>query len=129
MRQAMAFETLPRHAAVRRFEQPAAGTAADAAPGVDLDLPHAGEQDPRVVWIHRHVGAAGVLVDEQGPLPRLTAVGRPVDTALLLRTIGVTERAGQRDVGVVRVDDDAADAAGLIEPLVHPGPARVGRSI
>ena len=46
------------------------------------------------------VRAAGVLVDEQRALPGLAAVGGAVDAALLLRTVGVAERAGEHDIGI-----------------------------
>src|SRR5207245_8138292 len=86
-RQAMAAQARPREAAVARHEQPAAGPSAFAAPRVDFELPHAGEDLPRVLRIHRQVRAAGVLVDEQRALPRLAAVRRPIDAALLLRPV------------------------------------------
>ena len=71
--QAVAGQLRPCGAAVARHEQAAAGPAALASPGVNLDLPHAGEQHPRVLRIHRDVRAAGVLVDEQ----RLRQVAPP----------------------------------------------------
>jgi hypothetical protein len=51
MRQAMTFEALPSNAAVGRLEQAAAWPAAGAAPGVDLNLPHSGKKDSRIVGI------------------------------------------------------------------------------
>ena len=83
----------------------------------------------RVVQIHRDVGAAGVLVDEQRLRPRLAAVGRAEDAALRLRAVGVAERAGEHDVRVLRVDDEARDAAGLLEAHQRPGLAGVGRLV
>ena len=47
------------------------------------------------------------------------AVGGAEDAALLLRPGDAAERAGEDDVGVGRVDEDAADAAGLVEAHVR----------
>src|SRR5262249_49285703 len=43
VRQPALFQSLPGRSSVARFEQPAARTAAVAAPSMDFDLPHAGE--------------------------------------------------------------------------------------
>ena len=115
----------PGHAAVARGEEPAAGTAAVAAPGVDLERPHPGEEDARVLRVHRDVGAAGVLVGEERLGPGLAAVGGAEDAALLLRAVGVAERARQHDVGILRVDHEARDAAGLLQAHERPGLAGV----
>ena len=94
-----------------------------------LDLPRAGEQDVRVVRVHRQARAAGVRVDEEHALPVPAAVRRPVDAALLLRAGRAAERAGEDDVRVRRVDDDPADAARLAQAHVRPGLAGVGRLV
>ena len=65
-------------------------------------------------------------VDEQHARPGLAAVGGAIDAALLLRAGQAAERAGEDDVGVGRIDDDASDAAGFIEAHVGPGVAGVG---
>jgi len=96
---------------------------------VDLQLPHAGEEHARIVRIHGDVRAAGVLVDEQHAVPRSAAVGRSEDAALRLRAVRVAERAGEDDVGVLRVDDHARDAAGPIEAHARPRFAGVGRLV
>src|SRR5262249_44202474 len=128
-RQAVAGELLPGRAAVARHEQAAAGSAALAAPGVDLQLPHAGEENPRIARIHRQLGAAGVLVDEQRALPRRAAVGGAEDAALGLRPIGVAQRAREHHLRVRRIDDDATDAPGLVEPHVLPRLPGLGRLV
>ena len=76
--------------------------------------------------IHRDVRAAGVLVDEQRRSPGLAAVGRAEDAALRLRPVGVAERAREHDVRIRRIDDEARDAAGLLEAHQRPGLAGVG---
>src|SRR6185295_9642675 len=70
-----------------------------------------------------------VLVDEEHTLPGRAAVGRAEHAALLLRPGDAADGTGEDDVGIRRVDDDAADAAGLVEPLVHPGAAGVNRLV
>src|SRR5207237_4401828 len=97
LRQTALGETLPGGAAVDRFEETAAAAAARAAPRVDLDLPHAGEQRARVARVDREVRAAGVLVDEEHALPRAAAVDRAIHAAIRLRPVRVAERAGEHD--------------------------------
>ncbi len=47
----MPFQALPRQAAVGRLEQAAARPAAGTAPSVNLNLPHPGKEDSRIVGI------------------------------------------------------------------------------
>src|SRR5207247_357748 len=78
------------------------------------------KENARVARVHRDVRAAGVLVDEQRTRPRPAAIARAEHAALLLRTIRVPQRARDDDVGVARIDDDAADAPGLLEARARP---------
>ena len=55
----------------------------------------------------------------------LAAVGRAVDATLLLRRGDAPHDAREDNVGVRRMHDDAADAAGFVETHVRPGAARV----
>jgi hypothetical protein len=102
-----------------------AGPAVVVLPGLDVDRPQAREQRARIVRVHRELRAPGVLVHEQRLVPGLAAVRRLEDPALLLRPIGLSDRAGVDDVGVVGIDDHARDVAGGFEPHVGPGLARV----
>ena len=74
----------------------------------------------RILRVHRQAGAAGLLVDEEHALPVLAAVGRAIDAALLLRPGGAAERAREHDVGIVGMNDDAADAPCLRQAHVRP---------
>src|SRR6185437_5354551 len=116
----------PVLARVVRHVDAAAGTAAELAPRVHRDLPLTREERVGIVRVHREARAAGVLVHEEDALPRRAAVGRLEDAALLLRRGDASDRARINDVGVGRVDDDAADAARLLEPGVLPRHAGVG---
>src|SRR5260370_14761141 len=120
-------EALPRDASVDRLEQAAAGPPARPAPRVNLELPHTGEKHARIARVHGDVGAAGVLVNEQRALPALAAVGGAKDAALLLRAVRMPQRAREHDVRIARIDADAADTRGPIEPQMDPRLARVGR--
>src|SRR6202022_444273 len=57
--------------------------------------------------------------------PGLAAVRRSEDTALRLRTVSMTQRAGQNDIRITRVDQHAADSPGLLETHQVPGFAGV----
>src|SRR5207249_8589361 len=117
---------LPCHAAVARHEQPAARAAALASPGVDLELPHPGEEDARIARIHRDLRAAGVLVHEERALPRRAAVGRPEYAALRLRAVRGAQRACAAVLRVRGIADDGPDAPRLLETQAGPGLATVG---
>src|SRR5207253_9192950 len=56
--------------------------------------------------------------------PGRAAIGRAVDAPLLLRPRRSAERAGEDDVRIRRMDDDATDASGLAQS--HVGPRRAG---
>src|SRR5439155_1478106 len=85
-------------AAVTGRIDPRARPAALPAPGVELELPHPGEQDARVVRVHGDVRGARVPVHEQHPLPRLAAVRGAVDAALFLGPVAVAEGDGRHAV-------------------------------
>src|SRR5206468_10612659 len=114
-------KTFPCGAAVARPEQSASRPAAVAAPCVDLDLPHAGEQDARIPGIHGHVGTARVLIDKQRALPRPAAVDRPEDTALRLRPVRMAKRTREDIIRVRGIDGDASNATGFVETGERPG--------
>src|SRR5882757_1317951 len=125
MRQAMTLQALPSDAAVCRLEQAATWPTAGAAPGVNLDLPHPGKKDSRVVGVHSQVGAAGVFIDEQHFVPRFSAVSGSEYAAVRLRSIGMAQSARQHHVWIARVNLHAADASGLLQSHQRPGLASV----
>ena len=128
-RQAGRLDLRPFRAAVARHVDAAPRAAAQHRPRVHLDLPGARPDRARVLRVHREPGAAGVLVDEQHPIPVRAAVGGAKDAALLLRRRDASDRAREHDVGVGRVDEDAADAPGVVEAHVAPRLAGVGRLV
>ena len=128
-RQAGAFEGRPGRAAVAGTVEAAARAAAGAAGGADLDLPGRGVDGPRVIRGESEVDGPGVRVDEQDVDPGRAAVRGAKDAAprlvAFLWPVGVAERRDQGGVGVVGMHDDAADAAGLVEPEVFEAVAAV----
>ena len=112
-----------------RHVDAASGAAAQHRPRMHLGLPRAGKHGARVLRVHRETRAAGVLVDEEHAVPVLAAVGRAVDAALLLRRGDAPHDAREDDVGVRRMHEDAADAAGLVESHVRPRAAGVHRLV
>ena len=125
----VARETLPGGASVPRDPEAAAGPAAVEMPRLHLELPHAGEQRVGVAGVDGEVRAAGVRVHEQRAGPGPAAVRGAVHATLLLGPVGAPERAHEHDVGARRVDDDARDPPGRIEPHVLPAAARVGGAV
>src|SRR5258707_2069171 len=58
-------------------------------------------------------------------VPRLSAVSGAKYAALLLRSRDAAGHAGVHGFSILRMDDDAADAAALHDPQVLPGGAGV----
>src|SRR5581483_9385235 len=77
----------------------------------------------------RQARTAGVLVDEEHAVPVLTAVGRLEHATLLLLPGDTSDRARVDDVRVRWMNDDAADAAGVVEAGVRPRATGVGRLV
>ncbi len=128
-REAVPLQAHPGVAAVRGLPEAAARATALAPPRPDAHLPRGREEDARIGGVHGEVDGAGVLVDEEDALPRLPAVPRPVDAALLLGSVQVAERRHEHHVRVTRVDDDAPDPPDLLEPHVSPRLAAVRRAV
>ena len=126
LRKAVPFELRPGAAAVPAHMEAASGSAAHPGPGLQLELPHPGVQDPGVVRVHDQVRGAGVFVHEQDVFPGLATVHGPVDAALRLGGVGVAQRRRVNDVRVRRMDDDPADPRGRVEAHVLPGLPGVG---
>ena len=122
-------EPFPRIAAVSRAVHAASRAAALEAAGVDLELPHPGEQPLGVAEVHRQVGTAGVLVHVKDQLPVRPAVPGAIDAALRLRRVGVAERAGVHQIRIFRMDQDAGDASGGLEAPMMEGAAGVGGAV
>ncbi len=81
-------DLLPRLAAVARLVDAALGrgAAADDVPALAEAAIHGSVENVRVLPVDFDVAAAGLVVHEQRLLPRLAAVGRLEDAALVVRT-------------------------------------------
>lgn len=90
MWQPVALKALPGDSAINRLKQSAAGSAAASSPGMNHQLPHAREQNIRIVGVHGQIRATGVLVHEERLLPSLAAIGGAKYAALGLRSISCT---------------------------------------
>src|SRR6185312_3434753 len=127
--QPMALDTLPLRPAIVRDVEATSRATAEFAPGTHLHLPHTRDQRVRIVRIHGEPGAADILAAEENPVPVLAAVGRAVDALLLLRSGRAAQYAGEDDDRVGRMNDDAADPAGLWKSHVGPRMAGIGRPV
>src|SRR5690348_2327061 len=121
----MPSDALPSVSAIVSDEDPTAWTAAVAAPSFDIDLPSPCEESIRVLRIHRQIGRACVLVDEEHALPGLSTIFRAEDAALRLRAIARAERRHKDDVRIMRIDDDSSNTSGGIEAHVLPRLPRI----
>ena len=116
---------LPAVAPVAAAVDPAFAGPRDHRPGLALGSPHGGVELVRVVLVHQQLDRPGRVRHEEDVFPRLPAVAGAVDAALRVRAEGVAGSGEVRDVGVARVDADAADLAGVAKAEVAPGGAVV----
>src|SRR5436853_7652886 len=126
MRQSMLFDVRPLRTAVVGDINSTPGSAAEFTPGAHLDLPHAGEQRVRIMWIHGESGAAHIVGNEEDALPMLAAIGGAVDAFILLRAGGSPQNTGEDYVLVRGINDDPSDAAAFGQAHVRPGLACIG---
>ncbi len=125
----MSGDLRPVVAAVVRHVHAAPPSSAVQVPGVDLDLPQAGEQGAGVLRVDRQVGATGAVVHEQHLLPAPSAIARPEHAPLRLGRVPVAHGAHVDHVGVAGVHDDAPYATRLPQAHVLPRLARVGGQV
>src|SRR5260221_1745133 len=83
-------------------------------------LPHPRKQRMRIVWIHGKPGAPHIFCGEEDAFPMLASVDATKDPAFLLRPGSTSERAGEYDVRIRGMHDDAADPPGLLQSHVGP---------
>src|SRR5262249_32402607 len=93
---------------------------------VAAPLPGGDEQRLGVVGVHAPLEDARLVVHAQDLLPRLAAVRRLVEAAILIVAVQPAQGADIDDVGVLGVDEDLADLERLLESHVLPGLAAVG---
>src|SRR5262249_36624922 len=101
-------QLLPRIAAVERSVQAAARTAAHESPAAPTPLVP-GRERRAPFLIDGAARDAGIVVAPETSLPRFPAVARAIQAALLVRSPEMPHGRDVDDVGVLRVDDDAAD--------------------
>ena len=122
-------EVRPGVAAVVGAPQTRARTAGVDRPERAAGLPGGGEDAPRVRRVEREIDGAGLLTDVEDELPRVAAVGRAVDAPLGVVLRCVAERGHVDEVGVVRVHEDLADVAGLLEAGMGPRRAPIAGAV
>ena len=112
-------ELLPGVSAVGRLVDAALGrgTAADDVPALAEAAIHPGVELVGVRVVDREHAAAGRVVHEQRLLPRLAAVGRLEDAALVVGPERRAERREPHDVGIGGVNDDRADLPASFRPM------------
>src|SRR5688572_1362192 len=101
----------------------------DEAARATLALPCCRDEDVGVARIHLHVVGAGPVVYVEYSRPRCSAIGRLVDATLAPLAPDRTLRRDVDNVGVSRVDQDAADMFAFLEADVFPRAAAVDRLV
>src|SRR5205085_9999902 len=96
---------LPGAAAVKRTIDAAARAARNHHPGVALHLPHSCVEDHRIAWVHDQRTRAGGVIDVENLSPGLAAISGAKDAALCIRPPGMTNRADENSIRIIRVND------------------------
>src|SRR5437660_8672099 len=89
--QTVTYNLRPRSAFVVRHKETAARPTALPAPRVNHERPHARKQSLWIFRIHHQIGAAGVFIGEEYANPILATIGSAKHTAVVLRTVRVTD--------------------------------------
>ena len=71
------------------------------------------------------VDGPGVFVFEKHALPGVAAVGRAKHAALSVWAVRVTKRGYEDPIGVLGINQNAADLAAIFETYMSPGVASV----
>ncbi len=90
-----------------------------------MGFPDGGVEDAWV-RIEREIDRAGLLADKEHMRPVLAAIGRFEDTAFSIWPKRMPECRYPDDIGIVRVNADLANEAGIGEADVLPGHAGIG---
>src|SRR5581483_4913994 len=122
-------QPLPGLAAIGRAPDSRAGTAVIERPRPPAGLPGGREEHLAVAGLHRDVDRAGVIVNVERLTPALAAVERHEHSAIGVRPPCVPQCCNDHVIGVVRIDDDAADLADVRETHGPPGLAGIRRQI
>ena len=123
-------QRFPRRATVDRLEDAAIGAGPNRIFPRPLPLfPHGGVDRIGIGWIDVDVVATGVLVLREHLLKRLSAIGRAIDAALLIRSVGMSQRGHEEPVGILGIDGDARNLLRIAQSEVHPRPASVDRLV
>ena len=99
----------PALAAVCGTKKAASRPAARNVPEVAAGLLERRKQDARIARIHCQIDGAGIGVLVQHFAPGLSTVTRLENPALLVCTECIAERGDMDEIGIVRMDADAAD--------------------
>ena len=120
-----ALHLLPRVAGVRRLPDraPRAPALEEVRPA--HALPTRRPQDVRVPRMHVDVDEPGLVGHEVDALPRVAAVGGPVQAPLLVVAPRVAERGHVDPIRLRRMDDDAPDRLRVLETFELPREAAV----
>ena len=103
--------------------------AGDEAARAALPLPGRREQHIGIARVELDVVGAGPVIDLEDAIPGFAAVGGLVDAAIAALSPERTLRSDVHDIGVARIDDDAADVFALFEAEVLPAAAAVNRLV
>src|SRR5579872_177488 len=126
LRQPMAGEPLPRVAAIAGAVEAASRAAAIHAPWCPPGLPERGKNDVGVGRIECQIDSACVFIFVENFGPGLPAIGGAKDTPLRILTKRVAQCRYKSDVGVLRMDNQAADGHCIVKAGSAPRLSAVG---
>src|SRR6185369_8191852 len=101
-------------------------TTADDRPRFALEMRHPRVNHIRIAWLQLDIHRADRVRDKQYFAPRLAAVRRFENAALVVRLEDVAIRCDPRDVGICWMNAHCADLSGVVE--THKLPRLAGVS-
>ncbi len=89
-------------------------------PGLSPKFPHSCIQNVGVGGIHRQFGTARSIIHIKDPVPGIPSISAFVNPSLLVRVKKVAQGGDIKGLRVFRVNENALNAPGIIEPHVFP---------
>ena len=119
---------LPGGATIHRLPHPATRAVRRrvGVPGWATRIPESGVDDLGVGGIDRDIHRADVVVLEEHACPRLAAVDRAEEAAIVARRVERADGGDEGDVRILGIDRDAPDVLRAVEPAMRPRLAGVG---
>ena len=119
-------DVLPAVTTIHRAEHTTSRPTAGQVPELPSCLPECCKQHARICRVHGQIYGTGISIHLQHCLPCLSAIGRPVNTALLAGPEGIAKRRHIDQIGIVGMHPNLANLPGFLKTQMLPAATRIG---